>query len=130
MDTTNSSAESLVGNWRSVAVIDPPASGYFRVTADFKFFAAEPMPPNSKRKVHYAHFRMLAENITSSTFTLRFAGKEGGSERRYFFEGDILVLAADVMDGERRWSCCHVAQEDLPEYFEPEFLIASTKPWN
>jgi len=126
MDIKNPLAK-LIGNWRSVAVMDPPASGYFRVTSDLKFFSVAPMPPNRKGIIHYGDFRMLAENITESTFTLRFAGKDGGSERRYFFDDEVLVLIAPK--GELRWNCYRIGVEELPDYFEPEFAKAMEKPW-
>jgi hypothetical protein len=126
MDTKNPLAK-LIGNWRSVAVMDPPSSGYFRITPDLKFFAAQPMPPNSKGTIHYCNFRMLAENITDSTFTLRFDGKDGGSEHRYFFDDEVLVLM--TTSAELRWNCCRIGEEELPDYFEPEFAKAMEKPW-
>ena len=71
MAPKNPLTAKLIGNWRSVAVMDPPASGYFRVTPDLKFFAVAPMPPNSKGIIHYGDFRMLAEHFTTSTFDIK-----------------------------------------------------------
>ena len=42
----------------------------------------------------------------------------------------MMMLSLDDANNKWVWCCSLVAQEDLPAYFEPEFLIASTKPWN
>jgi hypothetical protein len=104
-------------------------TGYFRVTEDLKFFNPEPITHSSKGTIYFFHFRMLAENITENTYFLRIAGKTGGTPYRYFFDGDVQVLSTDGLEKESCWNCYRVAESELPDYFEPEYLKAMEQHW-
>ena len=59
---------------------------------------------------------MLVENLTYSSFTLRFSGKSGGSKYCYFFDGEMIMLSLDDANNKWVWCCSLVAQEDLLVY--------------
>jgi hypothetical protein len=129
MISTEGPTLRLVGNWRAALRSEEGKFSYFRIMRDRRVFGVEPWV-RGNGKLAYCEFRMLAENLTETDFTLRFAGKEGSSVRRYFFDGEMLVLSADGTEGELRWHCSRVADEELPEYFEPEYAKAMEKPWS
>ena len=130
MNPTDDPALRLVGNWQAVLVANEAQFSYFRITADRRVFGVVPCGEPRPGKTVYIHFVMLAENITEQDFTLRFAGKEGTSVRRYYFEDGVLMLSRDRSNGGHQWQCSRVAGEDLPEYFELEYAKALEKPWS
>ena len=122
-------AAPLIGTWQCVRTPDSGGFTHFRITEDLKVFSADPyaFPPDGK--VRHCQFRMLLENLTKYSFTLRFAGTAKGSPRRYAFEGGRLILWADTPDGERQWTCTRLEPPDFPEYLEPEYQKALERPW-
>jgi hypothetical protein len=121
-------ASRLVGDWHSVLVSNNKPNGYFRITEELRFFTVSPWEHRPGKTV-YPSIRSLGENMTETDFTLRFSGKETTVVYRYFFEGEVLVLSTNGMDGELQWRCSRVTEKELPEYFEREFAKAMEMAW-
>ena len=121
-------ASRLVGTWHSVLVAQPEQTGFFRITNDFRFFAV--FPSFTVRADRMLQNRLWIEQASDFSFKLFRSDRPFEIHHRYFFQGEVLMLARYVDDQKHHeWRCTRVSSAELPDYFEPEFAKAMEMPW-
>jgi hypothetical protein len=135
MDSMEVLAARLVGTWRSVLVSDERESGCFRFLEDLRYIGIQPLVPPMGRQ-HFVEWRMWCEFESESTLRMTYHKNRRGEVRELHFEGETLVLKAKFsqQDGDTEprkhvWRCHRLRDEEIPEWFEPEFIKAMARPW-
>ena len=130
-------ASRLVGTWRSVLVSDEGEFGYFRILEDLRYVGILLWePPGPDGRLRYVDMRLWGALESESVYRLKLKQSSEGWTRDVHFDGDILVMGStgilqegDAGTRKMEWRCRRLADQQIPEWFEPEFKKAMARPW-